>query len=305
MKYDIRKLSVLQKHSLEKKIEISLNLITDFYEKTNGRIAVSFSGGKDSTVLLHLVRSLYPETIGVFANTGLEYPEIVSFVKKQKNIHFVRPLKSYFQVVKEFGWPLLSKNISRTVYNLQHNPTQKQIENAFGDGTDRIPEKFRWIVDSDIKLSDKCCFYMKEEPMDRFYKENNLYPIIGTMAIESRRRALAWASGGCNVINDKIKKSKPLSIWIEKDIWEYIRINKLEISDAYKWYNRTGCMYCGYGIHLDKFPNKFNMLKLTHPKHHDLIMNKKGLGEVLKKMKIHYSEKANKQLNIDFKEFRD
>jgi 3'-phosphoadenosine 5'-phosphosulfate sulfotransferase (PAPS reductase)/FAD synthetase len=299
MKRDIRELSQRQKWNLTQKIDHTLGVIEQFYNHCDGKVAVSFSGGKDSTVLLYLVRKIFPSVKGVFANTGLEYPEIVKFAKKQKNIEFVKPLKSYFQVVREYGWPLLSKNISRSIYRLQNNPTQKQIEAAFGDGGDRIPERFRWIIDSDIRLSDKCCYFMKEEPMDRFYRENNLSPIIGTMAAESKRRALAWASGGgCNILEGVNKKSKPLSIWMERDIWEFIKKEKLEISEAYKWYNRTGCMYCGYGINLDKFPNKFNMLAKTHPAFHDLIINKKGLGDILKRLKIHYSEAPPETLSL-------
>ena len=61
-------------------------------------VYVAFSGGKDSTALLHIVRSLYPNVEGVFANTGNEFPEIVQFVRKQKNIKWVNPRKSFDQV---------------------------------------------------------------------------------------------------------------------------------------------------------------------------------------------------------------
>jgi 3'-phosphoadenosine 5'-phosphosulfate sulfotransferase (PAPS reductase)/FAD synthetase len=291
MKIELKELNKRQKWNLNQKIDHSLGAIEQFYNHCDGKVGVSFSGGKDSTVLLHLVRKYYPNIVGVHANTGLEYPEITNFVKKQENIVLVRPLKSYFQIVKEFGWPLLSKNISRQVYRMQNNPTEKQILQANSKGSDRIPEKFMWLIDSEIKLSDKCCFYMKEEPLDSFYRENNLFPIIGTMAAESRRRALAWASGGgCNILEGINKKSKPLSIWLEKDIWQYIKMFNIEISEAYQWYKRTGCMYCGYGIHLNNGYNKFNLLKKTHPKHHNLIINKKGLGCILKKLHLHYSE---------------
>jgi len=299
MKIDLKELSIRQKWNLNQKIDHSLGVIEQFYNHCNGKTAVSFSGGKDSTVLLHLVRKYHPEVLGVFANTGLEFPEIVDFVKKQENIVMVKPLKSYFQIVKEYGWPLLSKTISHSIYVLKNNPTQKKIDEAFGDGVTRIPEKYRWLINSDIKISDKCCFFMKEEPMDRFYRKRGLFAFIGTMAAESQRRAFAWANGGgCNILEGVNKKSKPLSIWKEEDIWNYIKNEKLEISTAYKWYKRTGCMYCGYGVHLQKYPNKFNMLAKTHPQFHNLIINKKGLGEILKKMGLHFSEAPAEQLTL-------
>lgn len=72
-----------QKQSLplESKIEMSLRRIKEWYSENQGAVYVAFSGGKDSTVLLHLVRSLYPEVPAVFVDTGLEYPEIREFVQ--------------------------------------------------------------------------------------------------------------------------------------------------------------------------------------------------------------------------------
>ena len=87
-------------------------------------VYVAFSGGKDSTVLLHIVRSLYPSIEGVFANTGNEFPEIVQFVRKQENIKWVRPRKSFAKVLKEEGYPVISKKQSRMIHDSQ-NPTEK------------------------------------------------------------------------------------------------------------------------------------------------------------------------------------
>ena len=73
---------------LQKKIKNSNAYIKDFYQKLNGKVYVSFSGGNDSLVLLHLVRKLYPKTEGVFIDTGLEFPEIREFVKGFNNLSF-------------------------------------------------------------------------------------------------------------------------------------------------------------------------------------------------------------------------
>lgn len=72
--------------TLEEKLEYTKELIRCWYEAWGGQVAVSFSGGKDSTVLQHIVRSIYPDVKSLFSNTGLEYPEIVSFVKEFDNV---------------------------------------------------------------------------------------------------------------------------------------------------------------------------------------------------------------------------
>lgn len=83
---------------------------------------VSFSGGKDSTVLLDLVRSEYPNVKAVFVDTGLEYPEIRSFVKTFDNVEILKPKKNFKQVIQEYGYPFffLKKMLKRsTRLNIQ------------------------------------------------------------------------------------------------------------------------------------------------------------------------------------------
>ena len=101
MKLTNEDLKELQEKSLSEKIEISRTILQDYYKKTNGKIYVAFSGGKDSVVLLDIVRSVYPNTIGVYSNTGLEYPEIVEFVKTVPNIQIIRPKVSFKEVIQD------------------------------------------------------------------------------------------------------------------------------------------------------------------------------------------------------------
>ena len=112
MSSNYRDLSKLQSLSLEKKIELSKMTIENFYEWMKGKIYVSFSGGKDSTVLLHLIRNLFSNTQAIFFDTGLEYPEIREFIKTIDNVRWMKPKKSFYQVIQKYGYPVISKEQS-------------------------------------------------------------------------------------------------------------------------------------------------------------------------------------------------
>lgn len=77
---------------------------------------MSFSGGKDSTVLLHIARQLYPSISAVFSNTGLEYPEIQRFVKSFDNVDIVTPSMNFSQVISTYGYPVIGKEVAEAIY---------------------------------------------------------------------------------------------------------------------------------------------------------------------------------------------
>ena len=107
-----RELKQLKNLPLEEKIKLSEQIIREVYKENKGNVNVSFSGGKDSTVVLHLVRSLYPEVKAVFFNTTNEHKEIIRFVKETENVIWLKPRKSFSQILKTEGYPLVSKEIS-------------------------------------------------------------------------------------------------------------------------------------------------------------------------------------------------
>ena len=76
--------------------------------------------------------------------------------------------------------------------------------------------------------------------------------------------------------------SMPLSFWIEDDIWKYIRENKLAYSKIYDMgEERTGCMWCMFGVQLEKGENRFDRMRRNHPKQYSYCMDKLGMKEVL------------------------
>lgn len=112
-KEDLRQRQALP---LEAKISMTQLRIRQWYNYWYGDVCVSFSGGKDSTVLLHLVRQMYPDVKAIFVNTGLEYPEIQSFVKTFDNVEIVRPAMRFDEVISKYGYPLISKEVAEAIY---------------------------------------------------------------------------------------------------------------------------------------------------------------------------------------------
>lgn len=269
-----------QSWSLEQKIDHSLGTIESFVSRMGGvdKAYVSFSGGKDSTVLLHLARILYPDILAVFCNTGNEYPDIIRFVKQMQadgaNIEIIRPKFTPRQVWEKYGFPLVGKEISYYIHQVQHNPNNKIAQLRMSKDTQfGISEKWKWLVNEPYAVHNVCCDKLKKEPMYRFGKESGRYPIIGTMASESRRRTKEYLkNGNCNYLG-KSPKSQPLSIWLEQDIWDYIAKNNLPIADIYhKGATRTGCMGCGFGAQFAD-DTRFRTLLREYPKCYDMVMN--------------------------------
>lgn len=114
--HNAERLKELQSLPLDRKIQISQARIIEWYNHWGGNVVVSFSGGKDSTVLLHLVRSIYPDVKAVFSNTGLEYPEIQKHVKSFDNVDIVVPKMRFDEVISTYGYPLIGKEVAEAIY---------------------------------------------------------------------------------------------------------------------------------------------------------------------------------------------
>lgn len=203
-------------------------------------VYISFSGGKDSTVLLDIARKIYPDIKAVFSDTGLEYPEIKDFIKTYDNVDIVRPKMSFKQVIEKYGYPVISKEQSNYIYRVRNTKSEGEYNKYFHginrDGSKtsfHVSEKWKYMIDAPFKISDKCCDKLKKDPLKRYEKETGRIPIIATMACESKQRERQYLETGCNAFDGKRPMSKPMSIWTEQDVLRYIKENNLTIASVY------------------------------------------------------------------------
>lgn len=122
----------LQHLPLQAKITMAEQRIREWYEHFDGQVYISFSGGKDSTVLTDLVHGMYPDVPLVFANTGLEYPEIQKFAREM-GAEFVRPKMSFSEVISTYGYPIISKEVAEAIHFARRIVPQS-LENQRGGG---------------------------------------------------------------------------------------------------------------------------------------------------------------------------
>lgn len=401
---DLRQMQALP---LNLKIRLTQDRIRGWLDEYDAY--VSFSGGKDSTVLLHLVREIDKSVPAVFCDTGLEYPEIRDFVKTFDNVKWLKPKMNFRKVIETYGYPFISKEVSECVQGARKYLTSitasesvdrqtdrqkvtcayaiadligvdrradkendcyhalkmgaipkeellamahlqdpnhiyafetnrilgttdwyKAIKQADPRAIDKLParmkillgiyphkekgvltgeysnqydkSRYAFFLESPFEISNKCCSVMKKTPFKQYAKETGRFPIMATMAQESRLRTAHWLKTGCNAFNAKTPRSAPMSFWTEQDVLEYIKKFNLPICSVYgdiveddelagqmTWSefddklkapklkttgcNRTGCMFCGYGCHLEKEgEGRFERMKVTHPKQYEWIM---------------------------------
>lgn len=337
-------LRVLQALPLELKVAKTKLRIREWVNEFGVEgVYVAFSGGKDSTVLLHIVREMYPGIEAVFVNTGLEYPEIQRFVKTFDNVTILRPKMRFDEVIKKYGYPMIGKNQAETIWQARRAvargtyahrlrrlgisaeqaskmglklPPKEMLDRyeKTTNGSKFNMEKYAPLLNTDFMMSHLCCNVMKKAPSHEFAKRTGKNVILATMAIESISRESAWLKNGCNAFDSTYPSSQPMSFWTEQDVLQYIKQNNIPIASVYgdvvyaeneeqtrlfaecgklktTGCQRTGCIFCGFGCHLEKSPTRFERLKETHPRQYEYCIgggefnedgiwqpNKQGLG---------------------------
>lgn len=326
----------------EEKVKLAIRRIREWNEYWGGMVYVSYSGGLDSTVLLALVRMTLGKNVpAVFCNTGLEYPEIVQFARKAKKYgayEEIRPEKNFRQVILEEGYPVISKENASKIRKLRNGKLSSRYRNYLLHGDERgkygmLPKKWQPYINAPFEISDRCCDVMKKKPFNKYVKKTGRYPFIGITQDESFRRQNQYSKTGCNVYDGTTIKSQPLGPWTKQNVLQFayehigkeikLRDGSSYIFDICPVYGeiikdrqgifhltgeqRTGCMYCAFGVMNEKEPNRFQRMQSSHPKHYDLCMKpieEGGLGmrEVLRYMEVPYETwESIGQMTLDFK----
>lgn len=306
---------------LEDKVLTSWEKIDQWYTAWGGKCYVSYSGGKDSTVLAYLVARYlasyrtppWPLNL-VFVNTGLEYPEIQKFVNEYTdwlrkkfprvtiNLTRLRPKMNIRQVVTKYGYSIVSKEVAAYVEEARVKPDGRSAARLRGEyvRSNGTPsefncQKWEYLLFAPFAISSRCCAVMKKQPMNGYARKTQRVPTMATMAQESRLRTKAWLKTGCNAFEGKHPTGKPMSFWTEQDVLRFIVDRELPIASVYgeivasdgendytetlidcklhcTGCQRTGCMFCGFGAHLEKGENRFQRMKRTHPRHYDFCI---------------------------------
>ena len=290
--HDKQRLRELQALPLERKILITQTRSIEWYNRYQGQVYVSFSGGKDSTVLLTIARQCFPDIEAVFVDTGLEYPEIRQYVKTFDNVTILRPKMRFDEVIKKYGYPLISKEVSKKISEYRSKPDgyTHLVFNPNSEKIKRYGKRYdlsKWIPlrDSDIPISDKCCNVMKKSTAKEFEKTSGKKCIVATLAEESNLRQTDWIRNGCNSFDAKRPMSKPMSFWTEQDVLTYLHRYNIDLAPPYGEIiktedgnlkttkcDRTGCIFCAFGCH-SKDDARFLRLKETHPRQYEYCIN--------------------------------
>lgn len=238
----------------------------------------------------------YPE-IQKFVN---EYADWLrkKFPRVTINLTRLRPKMNVRQVVTKYGYSIISKDVALRIETARRSPDSRSMKllrgevlRADGEKSMYNCEKWGYLLTAPFLISDRCCGIMKKSPAKSYEHRADVKPMTATMADEGRRRFLTWTATGCNAFDGKRPMGKPMSFWTEQDVLRFIVERGLPYASVYgdivasdgendygatlidcklhcTGCQRTGCMFCAFGAHLEKGINRFQRMKETHPKHY-------------------------------------
>ncbi len=303
-------------------------------------------GGLDSITLLLFIRHLGID-IPAISVSGVE-DKSIQRIHKSLGVERIKSYKSKVEILNEVGFPVISKRIAGKIDLLQH-PTEnnKTVRHAIITGecgeqghfakNSRMQLPQKWLrlfagmankeygthyLQAPFLVSNKCCYYLKEKPCDDWAREHNSWPFLGMMASEGGQREEALIEHGCNYYGKTVMRSAPFAPFQRQDILQlaldldvpvpeiYGRIERKEDGTLYTTEaQRTGCSMCGFGIHLEKRPHRFDRLRERNPAEWEFWMykcvtdpetgEKFGWGRVLNWIGVEWEDHPAVQISLE------
>ena len=237
---------------LQRQVEPFLNFLQKRFETKIGKenyckYYLSYSGGKDSHFLYWFIKEyLHDSDIEIVSvNTGFELPEIRDRILKYSDT-VLHPVKDRWEIKENYGIPCYSKQQDEYIYRYQRGNrsenTMRAIngENVFFNLNKQAREK---LLSGELhKVSNRCCIYNKEVPMQRYSKKTGKNAIMGVRGSESKTRDAKYNQ--CLKKNGDFTPIYDFSDKLMDDIYEAYGI---EIPSCYNYLTRTGCAGCPYG----------------------------------------------------------
>lgn len=268
-------------------------------------------GGLDSITLLTFLRHIGID-VPAISVSSLE-DKTIQKIHRELGVIPLVPGMSKVEVLNELGFPVISKKIAGRIDTLQH-PTEKNktVRHAIITGECgaqghfatnsrmKLPQKWLELFGgyeneneginyqiAPFKVSNKCCLYMKEQPCEKWAKEHKSKPFLGLMASEGGQREEALTDHGCNYFGKTTIRSAPFAPFLRQDLLQLALDLEVPIPEIYgsierkadgtlytTGAQRTGCSMCGFGIHMEKRPHRFDQLRERNPKEWEFWMYK-------------------------------
>jgi len=331
----------IQKQSLPYKEKLTLAKLRarEFYDHCEGNVFASVAGIDSMTMTLflwkYISRDIPAVSVSVLEDKSIQ--EAHKQLAQMGEFIILKPLKSKVQVIREHGYPIISKDKAGKIQLLQ-NPTEKNatVRHAIMTGETgeyggyktiatgshmRLPKKWLELFGgpenerygtnyktAPFKVSNNCCYYMKERPCDIYAKETGRSPYMGLMASEGGQREKVLMRTGCNLFGKTVTRSCPFAIFSRQDILRLALEMETPIPAIYGEIRqqsdgslettrakRTGCSMCGFGIHMERRPHRFDRMRHDNPKEWDFWMYKMEWGKVLSYIGIDWETEYEKQ----------